>query len=66
MHELGGADDGAAEGCSDGLVTEANAEDGSFACHVLDKRNEDACFLGSAGTGREQDAVGLEGGYFFN
>ena len=36
VEELGGADDFAAEGRADGLMTEADAEDGEFAGEPLD------------------------------
>ena len=60
VHEVLGADDLAAEGLADGLVAEADAEDGDFAGHVPDERHEDAGFAGRAGAGREQNAFGLE------
>jgi hypothetical protein len=72
VHEVSGADDLASEGCADGLVTEADAEQGdavgSAACaggnsggEMTDEVDADAGFLGSAGSGRDDDAVGAEG-----
>ncbi len=60
VHELGGADDLATEGCSDGLMAEADAEDGNFAGHALDQRDENACVLRRARAGRKQDAIWIE------
>ena len=61
VHELRRADDLAAEGCADGLVAEADAEDGDLLVsrkrgEVLDERDEDAGVLRRAGAGREDDA----------
>ena len=39
VHELGGADDVAAEGCADGLVAEADAEDGDARAAVRRARS---------------------------
>ena len=44
MHQALRADDLAAKGFADGLVSQANAEDGYLACHVPDKGNQDARF----------------------
>ena len=60
VHEFGCTDDLAAEGGSDGLMTEADAENGRFARHALDERHEDAGFLRRAGAGRKQDSFGME------
>jgi hypothetical protein len=66
VHELGSADYVAAEGCTDGLMAEADAEDGddggdSGAGKVLDEPDADAGVLRSAGAGRDEDAVGMQG-----
>jgi hypothetical protein len=39
VHQVVGADYMAAEGFADGLMAEADAEDGGFAGHVADERN---------------------------
>ena len=65
VHELAGADDVAAEGCADGLMAEADAEDGNFAGHVADEADGNAGFLRRAGSGRKDDALGIEGFDFF-
>jgi len=60
VHQVRGADHLAAEGLADGLMAEADAEDGDFAGHVTDERHQNAGLARRAGTGREQDAVGAE------
>ena len=58
VHEMGGADDLAAEGLADGLVAETDAEDGHFSGHVANERDENAGLAGCTGAGREQNALG--------
>ncbi len=60
MHQLGSTHDVSAEGSPDGLVAEADAQYRHFAREVTDERNADACFLRSAGPGRENDALWLQ------
>jgi hypothetical protein len=60
MHELRGTDDVAAEGCADGLMAEADAEDGDFSGHVADELYGDAGFVRGAGTRGKNDAVGCK------
>ena len=55
VHEAGGADDVAAEDGADGLVAEADAELGDNGAEVANDLHGDAGFLGSAGTGRDDD-----------
>ncbi len=53
----------AAEGRADGLMAEADAEDGDLlgSGEVADERDEDAGVLRRAGAGREDDARGVQG-----
>jgi hypothetical protein len=71
VHEVPGADDLASEGCANGLVPEADAQQGdatgTASCagrnsggEMADEVDADAGFLGSAGSGRDDDAVGTE------
>ena len=62
VHEVGGADDFSAESCADGLMSEADAEDGNFSGEVADESDADAGILRNAGAGRDDDALGLHGG----
>ena len=61
VHELRGADDVASEGCADGLVAEADSEDGPLAGEALNERDENAGVLRRAGAGREHEPLGREG-----
>ena len=49
--QFGGANNAGSKGGSDGLVAEADAEDGRATGHALDERDEDAGILWRAGTG---------------
>src|SRR6516165_9918517 len=60
VHELRSAHDVAAERRADGLVSQADAEDGQFAGEVLDERDADARLLRRARARREQNAVGMK------
>lgn len=60
MHDGGGANDVAAECCADGLVAEADAEKGYTPFDGVDEGNGDACVVGGAGSGGDDDAVGGE------
>jgi hypothetical protein len=46
-------------------MAEAHTKDGNFAGHAANEVDGDAGFLWRAGTGREDDAVGIEGFDFF-
>ena len=60
VHEAVGADDAAAIEVADGLVSEADAEDGFLAGEGADHVEGDAGFGGGAGAGGDEDAVGVE------
>jgi len=55
-----------AEGRADGLMAEANAENGKFSGKPLDELDRDASLLGSARAGRNDDALGFAAGNFFD
>ena len=55
-----------AESRADGLVAEANAENGKFSGKPLDELDRDAGLLRSARTRRNNDALGLAAGDFFD
>src|SRR5271167_1992232 len=58
---MSGANDAAAEGFSDGLVAEADAEDGNFAGEVTDEFDADPGFARRTGTGRDHDFFRTQG-----
>ncbi len=58
VHKMRGANDVAAECRADGLVPEANAENGHFAGEVPNQINTDARLLRRAGAGGNHDAPG--------
>ena len=60
VHQPARAHDPAAEVMTDGLVTQADTEDRLFAGEGADDVERDAGFPGRAGTGREEDTVGIE------
>ena len=59
MHEDRRAHHLAAVDLADGLVAEADAEDGDVRAGRLDQLQADAGLVGRAGAGREHDALGL-------
>ena len=61
MHEVGSANDFAAEGRAQGLVPQADAEDGYFAAEVTDEFDADAGFLRSTRARGNHDASGMHG-----
>jgi hypothetical protein len=61
-----GADDFSAKGNADGLVAQANAQDGKFSGEAFDEFNGDAGFLRSAGTWGNDDALWLAADDFFD
>lgn len=68
VHQFWRADDVAAEGCADGLVAEANAQNWRADVVlriVLDDPDGRSRFLRGAGTGGDEDAVGLHGRNLF-
>lgn len=65
VHETVGTDDFASEMLSDGLVPEADAEEGDLAGEGFDHGDGYACFGGGAGAGGDEYALGLEGEGFF-
>ncbi|MNT61924.1 hypothetical protein D3C72_1995990 [compost metagenome] len=65
MHDLLRAHDVAAEGRADGLVAQADAQDGLLAGICLDQGDRDAGFGGRAGAGRHADLVRVQRGDFF-
>ena len=63
VHELGCADDVTSEGCADGLVAEADAEESGCAglrWRSADEVDADAGVLRGAGAGGDEDAVGVQ------
>lgn len=65
VHEAVGADDFSSEVLADGLVAEADAEEGDLAGEGFDHGDGDAGFGGGAGPGGDEDAFGLERKGFF-
>ncbi len=65
VHEAVGPDDVSSEVLADGLVAEADAEDGDLAGEGFDHGDGDAGFGGRAGAGGDEHAFGLEGDGFF-
>ena len=63
MHEAAGADDIATEDVADGLMAEADAEEGGGFTEALDHGAADASFLGGAGAGGDADVVWIELSY---
>ena len=61
VHETVGAHDVAAEVVADGLVAEADAEDGFLTGEGLDHVERHARLGGRAGAGRDEHAVGVKG-----
>ena len=61
MHESLGTDNFCPKVLGDGLVSETNPEEGSLAREVVDDGQADSGLIGGAGTGRNEDAVRLEG-----
>src|ERR1017187_9111003 len=59
MHQALCAHHLASKGFTDGLVAQANAENGRLAGHVSYERDQDAGFAGRTRAGREQNAVGV-------
>src|SRR6185312_9598394 len=55
VHQARRLDDSAAEGGSNGLMSQAYAQDGNFSGEVLHQWNANAGFLWSARAGRKQD-----------
>jgi hypothetical protein len=61
----GGAGRGGAIGFADGLVAEADAEDGDVRAEFFDGVDADARILGRARAGGDDDGAGLKGGDVF-
>ena len=59
VHDVVCPDDVAAEVLADALVAEADAHDGEFAFAVFENVEASAGFIGCAGAGGEEDAVGV-------
>ena len=62
VEELRGANDFSAESCADGLVAEANSENGKFSGQAFDELHGDTRILRSARAWRNYDALGLAAG----
>ena len=60
VHQCFCAYDVAAKSRADGLMTEADSEQGNFAGEMANQIDADAGVLGRAGTGRNQDTIGVE------
>jgi hypothetical protein len=60
VHEVGGANDIPSKSRADGLMPEANAENGNFAGEMANQIDADACILGRAGSGRDYDVLGRQ------
>jgi len=60
VHKVSGADNASAEGGSNGLMSQANAEQWDSPREVADELDADAGFLRSAGAGRDHDPLGTE------
>src|SRR6202142_883684 len=61
VHQVGGADDLASEGCSESLVAEADTQNRQLPGEMAKKVNADAGFLRRAGAGRGAEAIGVHG-----
>ncbi len=59
VHEVRGANDLAAEGVADGLMTQADAQKRNLAGEAPDDVDADAGILGHARAGRDDDALGF-------
>ncbi len=66
VHESIGPYDLAPKVLGHGLVAEADAEDGDFACEGFYYGDGYACFVGRAGAGRDEHALGIECARFFD
>ena len=66
VEKFGSANDFAAEGSTDGLMTKADTEDGTFSCQFFDKLDRNTRFLRSAGAGRDNDAFWFATRDFFD
>ena len=64
VHDFFRADDFATERVADGLMAEADAENGNFAGEVLDDGHAQTRFARRAGAGRNNDAFGAHAGDF--
>src|ERR1700722_8321948 len=64
VHQFLSANDATTEGGANGLMAEADAENGNFSGETPDERDADAGFLGRAGAGRYKDTFGAQGGDF--
>ena len=60
MHELRSADHAPAKCGADGLMPQADTEDGDFTSEALDERDADAGFVRRAGAWRNKNAIGAE------
>src|ERR1035438_1191959 len=66
VHEVGGTNDLAAEGCANRLVAEAHAEQRHASCEMADQFDADSGFLWRARAGRDHDAIGMKVVDFFD
>src|SRR5260370_19922365 len=66
MKQLRSANDFAAECGADGLMAEAHTKDGKLSREALDQLHGNARLLRGAGAGRDDDALGLAPGNFFD
>ena len=57
MHQFIGTDNFSAKRLSDGLMTEAYAQQGNFSGPAFDRLKADTCFVGIARSGRDDQAV---------
>ena len=64
VHEMSGTNHAAAEGFADGLMSQANAEDGNFSREVADEGDADSGLVRRAGARRDDDSLGLQGLHF--
>lgn len=65
MHEFGSANDFSAEMLGDALVPEADAEERHFSGKGGNHREADSSFAGGTGTGRDHEAIRVQGESFF-
>lgn len=61
MHQFRGTHDFAAESCADGLMSQADPEQGNFAGKMADQVDADSGFLRRAWSRGKQNALGVHG-----
>ncbi len=66
MHQFGSPNDPTPHHLPQTLMPQANTQDRHCLAKLFDNRERDACFIGCAGAGRNNDAIGLTGSQIGN